>query len=964
MTSHNSPPRFIKLDLTPQDALSLPKEQEQLLKSFMLQSVHLDVSLNEFASHGALTFVFKNPVATPVEMRFAFPLMDGGAVITGISTEWDGHRITGRVRASEEGKKEYSDAVAKGHTASLVEHAENDLFMWRVGGIPGGSTVTVVSKFCGPVIMNKKFGKKAQTEITLTLPAVVPPWYGRAGSGDEALAFDTANQAPACVGSLALAPPPFTATVRSHFITQSLQAVAVTSPTHGPPHSPSTRSSPDGLEVSFHDLFKAAAGRDAVTNLQLRWVADGIVPNMACLGSMLAGVSSATDTIVSNDAAAVKAMEAATAALASGPHAADAEALLEKTKIQQRQTEQVCCVLYSEHNGQLPERVHVTVLVDCSGSMFPHRIGKARKALRALLTSLEPTSTFSVFLFGSSCRPVVLKDPEVNLAGANVKRSGQTGLLYCGKALIPGSDGCCGPNNGPQCSGCKDCESEMNAVLEASADNIDAVIARVEAEQNMGGTELFAAVKEVLRNQVPDHLRHNIMILTDGEVGQWESNNVKDVLAKVCPAQAIVGIIGIGNEVTRTTLRTVVEGGLGPQAIVFDSETEESIASIVVGSVNALVESQLQQVNWPHGKLVGSQRYLQCNSSEVCAAWALYPEEALSVVTPVAEDEEWEVVTAACSDGTAPHIRWSSGATVSIGACPASTTPHTAAQLPTLLVTDEDAVKSMCIAAALARCRHPSCPKPEATKLALRYGFLCAEADTVMVALSDNPATLASAASFGIAMPSSGRRVPSVFLSHSFGAASPAYCPSSPLAGQVCSFNAIDLPEYVSDCEDDSNPYYDQPLCRTGSWHLMSDMAADADDQEVMTAVDTTISCADSIMLPSLKHQRGDDVHVVSASVYCPSLLDVLGALQRGSWSLKHPVVAAFLSQHLPAAAAVCNHDAHATVAVIVVLRSKFKHSKAGWRVHVKRAAKGARAALGDAVYYSHKALVAGALGA
>ena len=927
----------------------------------MLQSVHLDVSLNEFASHGSLTFVFKNPVTTPVEMRFAFPLMDGGSVITGITTEWDGHRITGRVRASEEGKKEYSDAIAKGHTASLVEHAENDLFMWRDGGIPGGSTVTVVSQFCGPVIMNKKFGKKAQTEITLTLPAVVPPWYGRAGSGDKAHAFDTANQAPASVGSLALAPPPFTATVRSHFITRSLQAITVTSPPHGPPHAPSTRSSPDGLEVSFHDLFKAAAGSDAATNLQLRWVADGIVPNMACLGSMLAGggqlaaASSVTDAIVSNDAAAVKAMEAAAAALATGPHAADAEALLEKTKIHQRKTEQVCCVLYSEHDGQLPERVHVTVLVDCSGSMYPKRIGKARKALRALLTSLEPTSTFSVYLFGSSCRPVkiVLKEPEVNLAGATV--------------------------------------------FEASADNIDAVIARVEAEQGMGGTELLAAVKEVLRNQVPAHLRHNIMILTDGEVGQAESNNVKDVLAKVCPAQALVGIIGIGNEVTRTTLRTVVEGGLGPQAIMFDSETEESIASIVVGSVNALVESQLQQVNWPHGKLVGSQPYLQCNSSEVCAAWALYPEEVLAAVTREAEDEEWEVVTAASSDGTAPLVRWSSGATVSVATYHASAAPHTAVQLPTLLVTDVDAVRSMCIAAALARCRHPSCPKPEATKLALRYGFLCAEADTVMVALSDHPINPASSASFGIAVPSSGRRVPLdtlLFVSHSWGgASSPCYSPSSPAYGP--SSPSWVRGEYVSDGEDDgwsdaNPPRYLQPsfgedvsdgedeeaIPPQGLLVSRHEYLVKRDEKKLQDLLadleDETFLCADSTMLPSLKQQRGDDVQVaqtaqdcgIGASVHYPSLLDVLGALQRGSWSLQHPVVAAFLSQHLPTAAAVCSDDAHATVAVIVILRSKFKHSKAGWRVHVKRAAKSSRAALGDAVYSSHKALVAGALAA
>ena len=129
MSSHN-PPRFIKLDLAPQDEPSLSSEQEQLLKSFMLQSVHLDVSLNEFASHGSLTFVFKNPVATAVEMRFAFPLMDGGAVVTGITTEWDGQRITGHVRASAEGKKEYSDAVAKGHTAFLLQQKRHTLLVY------------------------------------------------------------------------------------------------------------------------------------------------------------------------------------------------------------------------------------------------------------------------------------------------------------------------------------------------------------------------------------------------------------------------------------------------------------------------------------------------------------------------------------------------------------------------------------------------------------------------------------------------------------------------------------------------------------------------------------------------------------------------------------------------------------------------------------------------------------------
>jgi hypothetical protein len=243
----------------------------------------------------------------------------------------------------------------------------------------------------------------------------------------------------------------------------------------------------------------------------------------------------------------------------------------------------------------------------------------------------------------------------------------------------------------------------------------------------------------------------------------------------------------------------------------------------------------------------------------------------------------------------------------------------------------------MCIAAAVARCRHPSCSKPEATKLALRYGFLCAEADTVMVAISDHPTAPASAASFGIAMPSSGRRVPHDDLSDS---------------------------EWIfEDCEEDIDDAYTPRAMASFGANIGAESLSEFSCFDAESLLRTR-SCES---LSSLKRQRSDDGQVTQPAqddekVHCPSLLDVLGALQRGSWSLQHPVVARFLSHHLPAAAALCSDDAHTTVAVIVVLRSKFKHSKAGWRVHVKRAAKGARAALGDAAYSSHKALVAGSL--
>jgi hypothetical protein len=207
----------------------------------------------------------------------------------------------------------------------------------------------------------------------------------------------------------------------------------------------------------------------------------------------LNALTAGSDSIVSQDAAATFAMEAAAEALAPGPLAEDAG-----------------------YDGKQPEGVHVTVLVDCSGSMYPKHIEKARKAVRALLASLDPTSIFSVYLFGRCCWAILLDAPA----------------------------------RGP--------------VFDASQENINAIAAVVDVVGDMGGTALFAGVQEVMRNQVPAGRRHNVMILSDGEVGGGDLTRIKLLLAAARPANALVRIIGIGNEVTRSTLRSVVEGGLGP----------------------------------------------------------------------------------------------------------------------------------------------------------------------------------------------------------------------------------------------------------------------------------------------------------------------------------------------------------------------------------------------------------------
>jgi hypothetical protein len=293
----------------------------------------------------------------------------------------------------------------------------------------------------------------------------------------------------------------------------------------------------------------------------------------------------------------------------------------------------------------------------------------------------------------------------------------------------------------------------------------------------------------------------------------------------------------------------------------------------------------------------------------------------------------------------------------------------------------------MCIAAALARCRDPSCSREEATKLALRYGFVCAEADSVMVALSDHATVAASSStSFGIALPHTSvlpnpTGVPRNSMMHQY----PSYMLHS-YSGRMAQSMGIADCYSLSASSYSSVPHAHSPSSLGYSPALSY---GDIDHGLFQTRAYVPVSPAYNPSPPSvaysahprkleppLKHQRSNDdgriavsskpvdtrTNVQAVQERPPSLLDVLAAMQRASWSIQHPVVAAFISKHMPSAAAMCTSDALVTIAVIVVLRTKFKDSKQGWHVHVKRAAKECRAALGDALYAIHKASLVSAL--
>lgn len=1012
----------------------------------IIRSQHLDVTVNEFCSFGVITIRFRNPFDQPVELLYSFPLIDGGAVVTGMKTEWDGQVIEGIVRDSESGKKEYNDALSKGHTASIVEHAENDLFLWRLGGIPAGADVCVTTRFVGPIYLTKKAGKKAITQFTLTLPTTVPPWYNRACEGDAALAYNVAHvkgvkkltmdelsaltvdklrkrlqtmtkaeenkeisqkmrkdalvrrlfqlqqdevaadcaaaeTEAALANDMCLAVPPFAAVVRSNFVTKEFQSVVVTSPTHG---SPSTHSSsgPE-LVVQYDNLFATPQQGEehGPSNLQLRWSMEGTLPNIACYGSVLAGagsvatVSEVSGHTLARNQSATRALKEAARVLQGGPLAAEADAFAEKSACSERAVEEVVGLLYSEPSDLPLNEVHVTVLVDFSGSMSGIRIQNAIKSLRAILTSLDHESTFSVFKFGTACVGIAV-------------------------------------NN--------------DVVIQASPSNIEKMMSKVLPDADMGGTNLINAVRTVLDVGTQTSRRNNIIMITDGEVGTYEAENVKSLLAAACPCKALAGIIGVGNNVTRATLQAVVDGGFGPQALVFDHDSEETIAENIIGAVGSLLASDFRDIGWPTVPVLCTSNRILINEKTISASWALFsdgrarasevfvtrvidetniPEPRMPKIWTIGELQALNVNKLRKMLRSQLKNDYSSGefrkkdnmvsrllerqselAVSHAAAAQAAADAHARAAadqaersrpiyVPYFAVTHSETARNMCIVAALTRTRGLSCSSSETKKLALHYGFVGPNSGTVMVAVSCSSSGDLCKSTVAVGLPGSAGHENAE--ESNLNSAVVWGCGSSGSTPLNVSQRAI----YVGTSLNPHHPAKPAAKCfvplafSKGVYKAKS--ASKCVRLQGISVAKSAAKCApqkcaakksaskypvaytktrctipaSSAISPKGSSNRNASVKRSRDSV---SLLDILGALSGGLWRVADLTVDSFIHTFCKSTSSLAS-DAAATIAVIVILRSKFSAFKKGWHVHVNRSKAFVRKSLGESVYASLK---------
>ncbi|MBF0231992.1 MAG: VWA domain-containing protein [Desulfamplus sp.] len=182
----------------------------------------------------------------------------------------------------------------------------------------------------------------------------------------------------------------------------------------------------------------------------------------------------------------------------------------------------------------------ITIVMDCSGSMGGDSIAQCRKALYQIIGLLREQDMFNIVCFGSTYHTLFPSPVPAN--SGNIKKA---------EALL--------------------------LVLDA----------------NMGGTEIGQAIDAALEAEAPSHLSREILLITDGEVWDWEK-----VTTRVSKSGVRFFTVGVGNSVSESFVRTLADVTGGACELV---SPNEAMAEKIVRHFKRiyLPKTGNVKINWP-----------------------------------------------------------------------------------------------------------------------------------------------------------------------------------------------------------------------------------------------------------------------------------------------------------------------------------------------------------------------------
>ncbi|MGK0360251.1 MAG: Ca-activated chloride channel family protein, partial [Bradymonadia bacterium] len=211
-----------------------------------LTQTHLSAEASAGLCRVTLSQTFTNVHAEPLEVQYAVPLPEDGAV-SGYAFIIGDTRVEGRVARKADARAEFEQAVMQGRSAALLEQTRGSLFEQRVGNIPPGAQVRI--------------------EIIVDQPL---KWH----AGGWEWRFPTVV-APRYMGSLTPDPAAVTVAIADGDVGARLTlGLTIRDPRTGPVSSPSHPVTTDGVRLAGG---LAQLDRDVV----VRWPVAALVPGVA-----------------------------------------------------------------------------------------------------------------------------------------------------------------------------------------------------------------------------------------------------------------------------------------------------------------------------------------------------------------------------------------------------------------------------------------------------------------------------------------------------------------------------------------------------------------------------------------------------------------------------------------------------------------------------------------------------------
>ncbi|XP_035532220.1 protein mono-ADP-ribosyltransferase PARP4 [Morone saxatilis] len=133
-----------------------------------LQAVHVKCKLMDLLSQVIIFQKYTNLSSVPIEAKYVFPL-DDSAAVCGFEAFINGKHVVGQVKEKEKARKEYKQAIERGHGAYLMDQDAPDVFTISVGNLPPGATVLIKVTFVSELIVR-------DGNILFSLPGSVAPW--------------------------------------------------------------------------------------------------------------------------------------------------------------------------------------------------------------------------------------------------------------------------------------------------------------------------------------------------------------------------------------------------------------------------------------------------------------------------------------------------------------------------------------------------------------------------------------------------------------------------------------------------------------------------------------------------------------------------------------------------------------------------------------------------------------------